>query len=197
MYLIRGRFPPSSGLKSEELRPMKTTPRKIVAPSSQQRWTKLHIALHWLVVVLIVGQFLDSESMVSLFDGSVDGTAVDSTTRLFGYLHMTTGIVVFAAICARIWDRRVHGCPPHPSGEPNWAAKLAAITQTLLYVTLLAMPIAGLVTWLTENGQLGDLHVLAAKALLGLLALHVAGALANHFWFKTDVLRRMMPGQGR
>ncbi len=176
---------------------MEPTPLNTVNSSSLQRWTKLHITLHWLVVVLIVGQFLDGESMVSAFDGSVEGTAVDSVTELFGYLHMTTGIVVFAAICARIWDRRAHGRPPHPSGEPNWAAKLATITQSLLYVTLLAMPIAGLVTWLTENEQLGDLHVLAADALLVLLALHVAGALANHFWFKTDVLRRMMPGQGR
>lgn len=104
---------------------------------------------------------------------------------------------MFIAIGARIWDRRTHGRPPHPSGEPGWAAKLATVTQTLLYATLLAMPVAGLIAWLTGNEQIGDLHALASELLIALLVLHVAGALANHFWFKTDVLRRMMPGQGR
>ncbi len=61
----------------------------------------------------------------------------------------------------------------------NWAAKLSAITQTLLYVTLLATPIADVVAWLTKKEQLGDLLGLVANVLLGLLALHVAGTLSK------------------
>ena len=47
------------------------------------------------------------------------------------------------------------------------------------------------------NGALGALHATAAKVLFALILLHSAGALANHYWFKTDVLRKMLPGQGR
>ena len=36
-----------------------------------------------------------------------------------------------------------------------------------------------------------------SNVLMAFVALHIAGALANHFWFKTDVLRRILPGQGR
>ena len=168
-----------------------------VSPTDVTRWTRLHIALHWLVVVLIAAQFFDGEWMAELFDASTDGTAVSGTATVFGYLHMATGIAVFLAISTRLWDRRAHGRPPHPPGEPNWAQTLAKITQTLLYATVLAMPVAGLIAWLTGNHELADLHGLAAEALLVLVALHVAGALANHFWFKTDVLRRMLPGHGR
>lgn len=135
--------------------------------------------------------------MVAFFDGGIKGTALDGTTVALGYLHLTTGVAVFVAVVFRLRNRRVHGRPPHHEGEPNWAAKLAALTQVLLYVTLLVMPVAGLIAWLTSNEWLGDQHSLAGKVLIGLIVLHVAGALANHFWFKTDVLRRMLPGQGR
>ena len=176
---------------------MATAPLNADTTGSPQRWTTLHIALHWLVVLLVAAQYFEGESMSALFDANNEGTAVGGATQTLGYLHMAIGIALFAAICARIWDHRTNGRPPHPAGEPNWAAKLAALTQTLLYATLLAMPLAGLAAYFTGSEQIAGLHGLASKVLIALIALHVAGALANHFWFKTDVLRRMMPGQGR
>ena len=161
------------------------------------RWTRLHIALHWFVVALVALQYFDGEWMSAFFDGGLEGADLSGTVTTFGYLHIAGGLAIFAAIAVRLWDRTVHGRPPHPAGEPNWAAKLAALTQTLLYVTLLAMPVAGLVAWLTGNDWLAGQHSFAAEVLIALLVLHVSGALANHFWFKTDVLRRMLPGQGR
>ena len=113
--------------------------------SSVTRWTSLHIALHWLVVALIALQFFDGEWMGELFDASTEGAVASGTATTFGYLHMATGITVFLAICARIWDHRAHGRPPHPPGEPSWAQTLARLTQTLLYATVLAMPVAGLI----------------------------------------------------
>ncbi len=161
------------------------------------RWTSLNIMLHWLIVVLVALQFLDGGWMSELFDAGAKGAATDGTTTALGYLHVATGLAVFLAISIRLWDRRSNGRPPHPQGEPNWAASLARVTHVLLYALLLGMPVAGVLAWSTGNETLAELHSYASTALLVVLALHVSGAFANHFWFRTDVLRRMLPGAGR
>ncbi|MAL78208.1 MAG: hypothetical protein CMN55_03700 [Sneathiella sp.] len=164
---------------------------------NEDRWTRLNITLHWLIVVLLAFQFFIGEWMVAFFDGGIEGKTMDALTVTFGYLHVVIGLSIFVAIALRLWDRLAHGRPPHWEGEPNWASVLARITHFGLYALLLIMPLAGLVSWWFSNEWIGDQHVLASNVLMAFVALHIAGALANHFWFKTDVLRRILPGQGR
>ncbi len=170
------------------------TSTKDLAPD---HWSRLNITLHWLIVVLISVQYFIGEWMVDFFDGGLDGKALDGSTVVFGYLHIVIGVSILIAALLRLWDRFTHGRPEHCKNEPNWAIKLAKLTHTALYFFLLTMPIVGLTAWLLGNEWLGDQHVLASSILLGIIALHIAGALTNHFWFKTDVLRNMLPGQGR
>ena len=169
-----------------------------LAPTAE-RWTRMHILLHWIAAGLIALQFVSGQWMSAAFradlvpggDGDVAGGSV------FAPLHMAIGLTVFLAVAARLWDRFSNGRPPHPPGEPTWAARLAAVTQAALYATVLSMPVAGAIAWFGGNAELGALHALAAKVLLALVLLHSAGALANHYWFKTDVLRKMLPSQAR
>jgi len=161
------------------------------------RWTRLNISLHWLVVVLIGVQYFIGEWMVAFFDGGLEGKSMEGSTVAFGYLHMTIGVSILLAASLRLWDRFAHGRPAPSENEPNWAVALARVSHFALYLFLLAMPIAGLTAWLLGNEWVGDQHILASNILLGIIALHVAGALANHFWFKTNALRNMMPGRGR
>ena len=167
------------------------------AGDPDDRWTSLNIGLHWLVVALLVLQFIDHEWMVDLFRASRRGIQVDTMTTAFGWGHMVIGGLIFIAAGIRLWDRFAHGRPSHPEGEPNWARTLASVTHFCLYALLLGMPVAGALAWFLGNHTIGDLHGWAWTALLILVALHVAGALANHFWFKTPTLRRIMPGHGR
>lgn len=169
------------------------------ADTSPTRWTRTHILLHWLAVGLIALQFLTGESMSAAFQADLQAADGDAgaVPSFLAPLHMAIGLTVFLAVAARLRDRFANGRPPHPSGEPLWAQRLAAVTQTLLYATVLAMPLAGAVAWFGDVGTLGSLHALASKLLLALLVLHVGGALANHYWFRTDVLRKMLPAQAR
>jgi len=176
---------------------MNTSVTTTEAETSVARWTRGQILLHWIVVGLLAVQFAIGGWMSELFQATVGGEQPDVTASVMGPIHATVGALVFLAVIARLLERRTHGRPPHPPGEPLWAQRLAAITQTLLYVTVLAMPVAGLVAWFAKDESLASLHSLAAKALFALIGLHAAGALANHYLFKTDVLRRMLPGQGR
>lgn len=161
------------------------------------RWTRLNIALHWTVLGLLILQFIDHEWMVELFDRSRESAASSALTLFMGYGHIVVGWAIFAAVAIRLWDRYAHGRPPAPDIEFAWAAVVAKVVHFSLYATLLSMPLAGALAWFTGNDTIATIHGWAWTVLLVLVGLHVAGALANHFWLRNDVLRRMMLGQGR
>ncbi|QZD96149.1 cytochrome b [Qipengyuania gelatinilytica] len=162
------------------------------------RWTSLNIWLHWTIVVLIAVQYLvTAGGMEKMWDAAKSGSNGSGGLFTLGNAHIAVGSLVLIAAIIRLWDRFAHGRPPHPDGAPNWAHLLAKITHVLLYTFLIAMPIGGLLGWFLNSEFFAEAHHTAAEVLIYVIALHVLGALANHFWFKTDALRNMMPGRGR
>jgi len=92
----------------------------------------------------------------------------------------------------RLWLRLKYGAPPADPAEPvalQWLAKLAHIA---LYLLLIILPVSGLVGWISGEGTPIQAHLIAKTILLPLIGLHVLGALVHHFFWKTNVLRRMM-----
>ncbi|MEC5324771.1 cytochrome b [Aurantimonas sp. A3-2-R12] len=164
------------------------------AKSSPAGWSRLNVAMHWLIVVLIIVQYLESEFMVSLWDGTLEGKAVSSTTTILGWTHIVLGSAILVAASIRLLDRFfIHGRPSHSEGEPDWAMWLAKFTHALLYVVLILMPVVGLTAWFTGNDTLAGYHTVLWTPLLVLIGVHIAGALAQHFVFRSDALRRMVP----
>lgn len=73
--------------------------------------------------------------------------------------------------------------------------QLAAFTHGLLYALLFAMPLSGIAAYYFGYTAVGSLHGGILKILLwAVIGLHAAGALAQHLYFRTDVLRRMTFG---
>lgn len=163
--------------------------------------------LHWLVVLLIIGQFV----LASLAEDLPLGMAK------LGMLarHKSVGITIFALAVLRLLWRLLNPTPELPANTPPWQRRLAQTTHALLYAVILAMPLSGWAMSSAKNYpvswfgliQLPDLvapneslfstlketHEALATALLVLAALHVAGALKHHFIEKNGVLRRMLP----
>ncbi|HDZ74890.1 MAG TPA: hypothetical protein ENH55_19370 [Aurantimonas coralicida] len=164
------------------------------AKSSPAGWSLLNIAMHWLIVVLIIVQYLESEFMVSLWDGTLEGKAVSFRTTILGWTHIVLGSAILVAAAIRLLDRFfIHGRPAHSDAEPNWALWLAKVTHAMLYIVLILMPILGLAAWFTGNDTLAGYHTFLWTPLLVLIGLHIVGALAQHFLFRSDALRRMVP----
>ncbi|MCQ8783977.1 cytochrome b [Mangrovibrevibacter kandeliae] len=158
-------------------------------------WSRLNIWMHWLIVALILVQYIDHESMVAMWRSFRRGTELSSTDQTLGWVHIIAGtlVLVFAAI--RLWDRFARGRPPYPENEPSWAYWLAKVTHGLIYALLFVIPVTGLVAWFGNVPPAGEVHEFLWNPLLVLIALHILGALAQQFWFKTDVLRRIVrPG---
>lgn len=165
-------------------------------------------AFHWLTAVLVLVAFLYGPG------GSEE--RVYAAARDFDrQLHETLGLCVLLLSLLRLgWravDRR-----PDPVVVPLWMARSATAVQVLLFVLLLAVPVAGIASaWLEGHPLtllagvhvpplLGESHALGTRmaslhgwlgdAILWLAGFHAAAALLHHFVRKDAVLVSMLPG---
>jgi cytochrome b561 len=163
--------------------------------------------LHWLVVLLIVTQWLLAERADSL----PLGMAKLETLAW----HKSLGLTVLMLAVLRLAWRLMNTVPDLTAETRPWERQLARLSHLLLYALIFALPVSG---WLMSSAknypvswfklfqfpdlvapseqlfrQMRDLHHLLFGALVVVALLHVAGALKHHFIDRNDVLRRMLP----
>ena len=153
------------------------------------------VVLHWLMAALILVLFLVGWYMVDLPKDSAERT-------YFFDLHKSVGLTVATLVVLRLgWCLRRPGLAPF-AGLAEWQRRLSVLTHRLLYVFMVLQPLSGYLSssfagyptrfwglplpqWADKdpvvNEMFTDLHELSSLALLGLIALHVCGALA-HLW---------------
>ena len=163
--------------------------------------------LHWLVVLLLVAQFAVGWTMPDIDKKTPQEGLVD--------IHLSLGVLVLFVVVVRLVWRVIHPTPLTTAMQP-WERKLARATHDALYVLLIVIPILGWAAsgyfgytprWFgitvlppIADGNMewadtaGDIHGLLTYVLLGLIGLHVAGALYHYFILRDRVLQRMLPG---
>ena len=164
--------------------------------------------LHWLIVALLVAQFIVAWTMPHMCRNTPVTTLIS--------LHFSFGIIILAVVIVRLVWRVTHAEPAPLDGVPPWQVQSARIVHWLLYVLLLVLPILGwiaaswrgmpLVLFGTELPKLvatrapgwdwtGDVHnFLAYYVMLTLIGLHIASGLYHYFLRRDRVLQRMLPG---
>ena len=152
-------------------------------------YSKTQIALHWIVMLLVLFQILVHDEIVQLWTGRMSGTLPNLATP---NVHVAVGFLIFALVVWRLVLRLTRGVPALPASEHPALKLVASGTHILFYVLLIGMPLSGAAAWILGVAPAAQAHSLAEKVLIALIALHVLAALAQHFWFKTDVLRRML-----
>ena len=161
---------------------------------------------HWLSAALLAGTFGLAWSFDALGPGATAGWLVT--------IHRSVGLTILGLTVLRLAWRAAHPLPPLPRG-PGWEHWLARVVQTALYLALFAQPLLG---WAASTAQ-GDsvsylglwplpdlveadpdradqffaLHKTLGFILLGLVGLHIAGAL-RHGLQRDGVLGRMLTG---
>lgn len=165
--------------------------------------------MHWLMAVTILGLIASGWFMAGL----------DAETAPYKYdiyfWHKSFGVLAIILIIARIFIRLASTVPELPAGLPNHEKKLAHIVHGLLYLFMFFVPVSGLLmsdiggrdvpffgltlpdlfeTNKELAGQLHSIHVFIPYVLLGIIALHVLGALKHRFMDKpeNDVLKKML-----
>ena len=172
------------------------------------RYTRTAIFLHWLVAVLVLGQFSLGWLMQEI-PKSPAGVRADA----FNF-HKSIGLCLLGLMLFRLGWRLSHRAPAWPT-MPRWQRRLAGITHALLYVALIVMPLAGylgsvfsgypvkwfgivLPAWGADVPDVKEAmrttHLVTSFVLAGLVSLHVAGAV-HHALRGDGMPARMLPAR--
>ncbi len=147
----------------------------------------------------------------------------DAPTKFDLYqLHKSFGLSIFALALIRLGWRLGNRPPPLPNAMPAWQKIGARMTHWGFYALMVLTPLVGWamvsvspldiptklfgivpiphLPFLSDIGDqsaaedvLQEVHELLAKAILALLALHIAAALKHSFVNKDDVMHSMTP----
>ena len=164
-------------------------------------------SLHWLIVILLVLQYVVAWTMPEIHRNTQPETLIN--------LHLSLGIAILAIALIRFAVRLLHPVPLLRQTMAAWQVRAAQLAHGLLYFLLFVLPLLG---WASASsrgwhiavfglpvpsflpadparaGRLGDVHSFVAYLLLALIGLHLLAALYHHFWRRDRVLLRMMPG---
>lgn len=175
--------------------------------NSPDRYGAGLLTIHWLMVVLIGGDWLL---------GQFKDATPDDWHRTVQFVHNSAGLLVLLLLVARLAWRLAD---PPPATEPTrfgpvaaWAAKIG---HGALYLLMLAVPITG-IALVFANGRalrvfglfeiaspwtrdrefahsVHEVHEWLANALIIMALLHAVAALLHHWVLRDQTLLRMMP----
>ncbi len=176
-------------------------------PNSIQRYHKLSIGLHWLMLLLLIAVYASIELREFFPKGSDPRKAM----KLW---HFMLGLSVLAFALVRLLVRVTNQTPAIQPPPPQWQATIAHLMHIALYGLMIGMPLAG---WLILSGegqtipffglelpaligpnkelahQIEELHETMGKVGYFLIGLHALAGLYHHYVVKDNTLRRMLP----
>ena len=172
------------------------------------RWS---ITLHWAMLGLFVLVYAFIELRVVFERGSMPRETMKS-------LHFMFGLLIFGLVWARLLLRATTRRPPIVPAPAAWQRLASGLVQVLLYAFMIGMPLAGWVV-LSAAGkpvpffglelpplvgpdkalatQVVELHETVGTLGYWLIGLHALAALAHHYFWKDNTLRRMLPSARR
>lgn len=178
--------------------------------NTTRAWGTLAKSLHWIIVLLIINQWLMAERAESLPLGAAKLQAIS--------WHKSLGMTILALAVLRLVWRWLNPVPTLEGMAKTWERRLAAVSHVLLYGLIFAIPVTG---WLMSSARnfpvswfgwfqfpdliapdkglydiMHELHEILFGVLVIVALLHAAGALKHHFIDKNEVLRRMLPFGG-
>lgn len=187
-----------------------TTQAAYLATPRTGRYSSVAIVLHWLLALVVVGNFAVGAYMTEL-------PISPQRLKLYNY-HKWAGICFLALTTLRLLWRLTHRPPALPAAiekaMPNWQNRAYHATHYALYALFFAVPLIG---WAYSSAAgfpvvlfgvlplpdfmavdkefaktIKEVHWFAAISLIALASLHVAAALKHHFYDKDGLISRML-----
>ena len=177
------------------------------------RYRKIVVWIHWITALLVIMQLYIGFTFASMPRGP-------DKMYVFGW-HKTWGALILLLALVRLAVRLMNPPPPYPSDFPKWERFFAVWNHRLFYILLIVLPLTGLaaVSARAEDGTVplqlglwlpaipgvseaageafGETHEILVFTTLLLLVLHVAAAIKNQFFSRTEVADRMPPFRAR
>jgi cytochrome b561 len=178
--------------------------------NTTRAWGVVSKTFHWVIVLLIITQWLIAERADDLPNGLAKLRLLD--------LHKSIGMSVFMLAILRLVWRWMNPVPTLEGLTTRWERHGATLSHVALYALIFAMPITG---WLMSSAHaysvswfhlfqwpdlvqpdhelsetLETVHKRLFLVLAGVALLHVLGALKHHVIDRNEVLKRMLPFGG-
>jgi cytochrome b561 len=175
--------------------------------NSERRYGGVTQLFHWVIVGLVITQFVLANRAESLPLGA-------KKIAVFAQ-HKSVGMTILGLAILRFMWRRLNPVPLVPSSTPGWQRLAAHVSHVLLYLFLFLMPLSG---WLMSSARnfpvswfgfftfpdlvqpnralydrFHDVHEALATGLFIVAIVHALAALKHHFIDRDNVLRRMLP----
>jgi cytochrome b561 len=158
-------------------------------------YSREQVALHWIVLVLVAFQILAHDGIEEAWGAFRRDQPTPADVAVLTWMHIGAGMLVLLLALARIYLRMTRGAPAPPADEPRLLKLAAEAVHLLIYALLLLLPLSGAVAWFAGVEASADVHEWLKNVLLLAIALHVTGALFQHFVRRSDVLMRMLSPQ--
>ena len=162
---------------------------------------------HWVVALAVFGLF-------GLGFWMVDLSYYDDWYRRGPDIHRSVGILLFLLMLFRVVWRAVNVSPDPLDGHKRWEIRSAHAAHLLLYMLIFVAMVSGYLIstadgssisvfgWFeapSVTGQIkgmedtaGTVHYWSTWAIVGLAAIHAAGAFKHHLLDRDRTLRRML-----
>ncbi len=173
--------------------------------NTQDRFGAVSKTFHWVIAIDFICVMLAGLYLAELADKA-------TALHYFKY-HKEFGLLVLVLVVPRLLWRLYSAVPDYVASLRTWEKRLAGAVHFLLYCCMFFMPLSGWIFSsaagrpvdffgytlpnLTQDKALGHFfhaaHQVVGWSLLGIVGLHVAGALKHHFIDHDITLRRMLP----
>jgi cytochrome b561 len=153
-------------------------------------YSTTQIALHWIVAVLVAGQYIFKDNIASAWDTHSQGQEIAFSPLVFA--HVAGGMLIFAFVIWRLVLRQSHGVPPAPENEPAALKKLSHVAHWGFYAVLAAMSITGGMMWFGDIAAAAQAHNVLKIVLLAMIALHVLAVPFHRIFLKNNIMQRML-----
>lgn len=185
--------------------------------AERSSYSRAAITLHWLIALLLIGNFVGGVFMGDLLAPSATPEQKQLGFKIIQF-HKSMGLTILLLSLLRLATRLVSGTPPLPSHMTSVERLLARATHWGFYAVMILVPITGWVmvsasplgfptiwfglfewphlpieTSKATSSAASEVHEIIAFAGAGLFLLHVAAALKHHYMDRDDVLTRMLP----
>ena len=174
------------------------------APIAAPHYSRVSIALHWLMLILLAAVF----ACIELRENYPRGSDIREGLKTW---HFMLGLAVFVLVWIRLIAR---WRTPWLAPEAGWTRWPAAAAHVALYGGMIVLPLLGWLVLSAEGDiipffglslppliapdktlaeQLEDLHKTIGEAGYWLIGLHALAAVLHHHLLKDGTLRRMLP----
>lgn len=153
-------------------------------------YSATQIALHWIVALLVFGQYVFNEGISRAWNAHRAGETVSFDPLVAA--HVAGGGLILVCVVWRLTLRLRRGAPSPHANEPVGLVRVSGIAHWAFYAVLAAMSVTGPAAWFGDVASAARAHNVLKLILLALVALHVLAVPFHLIVLKTDVMRRML-----